>query len=188
MIQNRNLSLLEENTVVLVVIDVQGNLAMAMHGRERLFDNLVRLITGIQVFSIPILWTEQNPKKLGPTIPSIAQAMPNMLHPIPKLSFSCFREKAFADALIATQRFDVVVAGIEAHICVYQTAFDLMSAGYRVHVIADGVASRTPKNCSLALQCMRDAGARLTSVEMLLFELLKTADSDRFKEIARIVK
>ena len=180
--------MIEHHNVVVTIIDVQKSLAQAMHGREALLDNIGRLIAGCRAFEIPILWTEQNPAKLGPTLPGIARAMPEGLAPIPKMSFSCCGEQAFCDALAATGRSEVLLAGIEAHICVYQTAVDLLDRGLRVQVVSDAVSSRAVHNRDTALIRMRDAGAVPTTVEMLLFEMLRTAASPRFKAVAAIVK
>ena len=110
------------------------------------------------------------------------------MEPIAKMSFSCCGTRAFNDALADLKRTDVLLAGIEAHICVYQTAVDLLHQGFTVHIVTDAVSSRFLRNRDLALMKMHDCGAALTSVEMALFELLKTADSPQFKKIAGIVK
>lgn len=175
-----------ENTV-LVIVDVQGNLAHLMHEKELLFKNMQNLIKGIQVLGLPILWVEQNPKGLGPTIPEIADILSD-IQPIAKMSFSSCRNDGFVQAMKALNRKQVLIAGIEAHICVYQTAADLVDTGYEVQVVADAVSSRTLVNKEIGLQKMRDSGAGLTSVETALFELLKVAEGEMFKEILKIVK
>lgn len=180
--------MLELTNAILVCIDIQGNLAQAMHNRERLFENLRRLLSGMRVLAVPVIWTEQNPEKLGPTLPQIAQCMPAGLRPLSKMSFSCCGCEAFMRELAAGKRSDVLLAGIETHICVYQTAVDLMARGYRVHIVADCVASRTPDNRDIGMEKMRAAGACATSAETALFELLRTAASPLFKQIAGIVK
>jgi len=174
-----------ENTA-LVVIDVQGKLAQLMHEKETLFDNVKRIIKGAQVLEIPIIWTEQNPEGLGPTLPEIASLLDS--EPIAKFAFSCCGEEAFMRALEEVNRKQVLLAGIEAHVCVYQTAVDLVRLGYEVHILADAVSSRAASNKQLALEKMKDAGALLTSVEIALFELLKVAQGDKFKKILQIVK
>ncbi len=180
--------MLEIDNAVLVCIDIQGNLAQAMHNREKLFDSLKRLLTGMRTLAVPVLWTEQVPEKLGPTLPQIAQCMPPGVQSISKMSFSCCGCDAFMQAFAAAKRTDVLLAGIETHICVYQTAVELMALGYRVHVVADCVASRTPANRDIGIKKMCAAGACVTSVETVLFELLRTAASPLFREIAGIVK
>jgi nicotinamidase-related amidase len=175
-----------ENTALLIV-DIQGTLAQLMHEKELLFMNVKKLIKGIQVLGIPILWTEQNPQGLGPTIPEIADLLSN-IEPISKMSFSCCRNDRFLHALNTLNRKQVLIAGIETHICVYQTATELLDTGYDVQVVTDAVSSRNRENKEVGLQRMRDSGVSLTSVETALFELLKVADVEQFKEILKIVK
>lgn len=178
--------LLPDNTI-LVVIDIQGKLAQLMHEKEMIFENAQRIIKGAQILDVPVIVTEQNPKGLGPTIPEIAALFPQF-HPLPKFSFSCCSDPGFSQALTELKRRQVLITGIEAHVCVYQTSLDLLALGYEVHVVADVVSSRTVENREVALQRMRDEGVSITSTEMALFELLKTAESPRFREVSRIVK
>ncbi len=179
--------MLKAEKTILTVVDVQGKLAHLMHEKEALFENLRKVIRGIQVLGIPIIWVEQNPKGLGPTIPEIADLLSDV-QPIAKLSFNCCRNDYFVQALKATARDQVLLAGIETHICIYQTAIGLLSQGYEVQVVTDAVSSRTAQNKEVGLQKMRDAGVSLTSTETALFELLEVAEGERFKEILKIVK
>jgi len=179
--------MLKMENVALLIVDIQGNLAHSMHGKELLFKNVQKLIKGIQVLGIPILWVEQNPQGLGPTIPEIADILSN-IQPISKMSFSSCGNERFVQALKALNRKQVLIAGIEAHVCVYQTAADLVDLGYEVQVVADAVSSRTIENKEIGLQKMRDSGVSLTSVETALFELLKVAEGEQFREILKIVK
>jgi len=179
--------MLELDDVVLLVIDVQGKLAQLMDGKEQLFDNLKKIIKGAAVLEAPIIWTEQYPEGLGPTLPEIAELMPDFT-PIPKTAFSCCREERFLDALSQTRRRQVLLTGIESHICIYQTAVGLLDRGYDVNVVADAVASRKLADKAVALEKMRDAGAKFTTIEMALFELLKVAEGPKFKAILDIVK
>lgn len=175
-----------ENTTLLI-IDIQGNLAHLMHGKELLFKNVQKLIKGIQILGIPILWVEQNPQGLGPTIPEIADILSD-IQPISKMSFSSCRNDDFLQTLNALNRKQVLVAGIEAHVCVYQTAADIVDIGYEVQVVTDAVSSRSVENKEIGLQRMRDSGVSLTSIETALFELLKVAEGEQFKAILKIVK
>ena len=171
----------------LLIVDVQGKLARLMHEKEALFENLQKLIKGVQVLNVPILWVEQNPAGLGPTIPEIAGLLADVT-PISKMSFNSCRNAQFVVTLEALNRRQVLIAGIETHICVYQTAASLLDMGYEVQVVADAVSSRKPGNQTIGLERMRDAGATLTSVETALFELLEVAEGDAFKAILDIVK
>lgn len=176
-----------ENTV-LVLVDVQGRLAESMHDRDALYDNLQRLIKGMQALQVPIIWVEQIPEKMGATIPQVA-ALLTSEHPIRKTCFSCCGSEEFRNKLQALNRRQVVVAGIEAHVCIYQTAADLAKDGYAVEVVADAVSSRTLANKQIALQRIQGlAGAGVISVEMGLFELAKTAEHPAFRELLKIVK
>jgi len=178
--------LAQENTV-LILVDVQGKLANVMHQKEALFENLRKLIQGVQALDIPIVWAEQNPKGLGPTIPEVRELLPDN-EPISKMSFSCCGERRFMRSLRALNRRQVLVAGIEAHVCVYQTVAGLVGLGYEVEVVADAVSSRTAENKQIALQKARDIGAGITSTETALFELLRAAEGETFKKILKIVK
>ena len=179
--------MLNREESILVVIDVQGNLAQQMHKKEMLFDSLAKMIRGARVLDIPIIWVEQNPKGLGETISSIA----SLLVDSPKVSkstFSCVGDEEFLKLLEKTSKTQVILVGIEAHVCVYQTALDLLSNAYQVTVVTDAISSRTKENKLLALENLRAAGARMSSVEMALFEMLKKAEGPEFKKIIKIVK
>ena len=171
----------------LIIVDVQGKLAHLMYRKEPLFENLRKIIKGARILGIPILWAEQNPEKLGPTIPEIADLLSD-IQPISKLNFSCCGNDRFLQALKASKREQFLVAGIETHVCVYQTAVDLVGLGYEVQIVSDAVSSRTMENKEVGLQKLREAGAPLTSTETALFELLKVAEGKQFKEILKIVK
>lgn len=179
--------LASENTV-LIIVDMQGNLAHSMHEKQQLFENAQKLIKGIQVFEVPIIAAEQTPDKLGPTIPEIDNLLSGIQY-ISKASFNCFDNERFLKEFEALNRKQVLIMGIEAHVCVYQTAMHLLSmGGYEVQIVADAVSSRTMKNRDIALEKMKGSGASLTSTEIVLFELLKTAENEKFKEIFKIVK
>ncbi|NLD38842.1 MAG: hydrolase [Desulfatiglans sp.] len=179
--------MLELNNTILAVIDIQGNLAHAMHDKESLFKAAGQLINGSKCLDIPIILTEQNPKGLGPTIPEIRGLMPDVTS-IPKISFSCCKERAFLDEVKKINKRQILISGIESHICIYQTTVELIDMGYEVHIVTDAVASRDPKNKELALKKMEHMGATMTCVEMALFELMKTAEHSRFRDIVKIIK
>jgi len=180
-------SALEIKNTVLLLIDFQERLFPVMHDKEKLLRNVVKLIKGIQVLEIPIILTEQYPRGLGPTIPEIKELIPD-IKPVEKACFSCCDEASFGEVLGALKRQQVLIAGIEAHICVYQTAMALARTGYEVQVVSDGVSSRDPENKLVALFKMGAAGISSTTTEMALFELLKVAKGDKFKQISSIVK
>ena len=178
--------LIPDNTV-LVAIDFQERLFPVMHDKERLLRQVVKLIQGAVVLDIPVILTEQYPKGLGPTLPEISALLPDV-KPIEKSCFSCCDAESFNNSLKATNRKQVLICGIEAHICVYQTAVALNRAGYEVQVVADCVSSRDPENKTVSLFKMGTAGITPTTMETALFELLKVASGDKFKQISNIVK
>jgi nicotinamidase-related amidase len=179
--------MLSRTDTVLIVIDIQGNLAQAMHDKKNLFANNVKLIQGFKAFNLPIIFTEQIPQKLGKTLPVISKEL-NGLVPIAKETFSCWDDQNFNEQLEGLNRRHVVLTGIECHVCVYQTALDLISNGYTVHLVTDAVSSRTPENRQVGIDAIKSAGAHITSTEMVLFELLRTAADPKFKDIFKIVK
>lgn len=172
---------------VLFVIDVQEKLAPLMHEKDTLLKNIQILIRAAQGLDIPILWTEQLPDKIGPTVESIRRLMPAQ-KPIVKKSFGCCGEPNFTKALGALYRKQIIVTGIETHVCVYQTVSQLLAASYKVQVVADGLSSRTPENKEIGLARMRAEGGIITSMEMVLFELLKTAEHAQFKGILELIR
>jgi nicotinamidase-related amidase len=178
---------LNTESTALLLIDFQERLFLAMHDKEKLLRNVVKLIKGAKVLEIPIILTEQYPKGLGPTIPEVKELLTD-IKAIEKVCFSCCDEASFNKALASLKRRQVLIAGIEAHICVYQTAMALARAGYEVQVVGDCVSSRDPENKLAALFKMGAAGISPTTTEMALFELLKVAKGDKFKQISSIVK
>ncbi|WP_419835123.1 hydrolase [Endozoicomonas atrinae] len=181
------ISMLNLDSTVLVVVDVQGKLATLMHEHESLFHNIVTMVKGAKLLNVPILWLEQIPEKLGGTVPELANELSGF-SPVRKSSFSACGEPSFISALEHTGCRQVLLTGIEAHICVYQTAMDLLAGGYEVEVLVDGVSSRTLQNKEVALDKMSAQGADLTTVEMALFELMKSAEAEKFREIAMLIK
>ena len=179
--------MLESKTAILVIIDVQGKLAQIMHDREDLIKNLQILISGAKLLETPIIWMEQLPDKLGPTIPEIQELLPD-IEPIVKDVFSCARNEEFNGRLQELHGHDIILAGIESHVCVYQTAMDLLGQDFTVHVAADAVSSRTDSNKQLGLERMLLEGVVQTRVEMVLFELQGVATGDRFRKLAKLVK
>lgn len=181
------MSRLKGDNAVLVVVDVQGKLAQLMWRKEALFDNLQRLVKGARVLELPVVWVEQNPEGLGPTIPELT-ALLEGVKPVSKFSFSCCGTPAFVEALGKTGRRQVVLCGIETHVCVYQSAMDMLAMGYEVHVASDCVSSRCRDDRDIGLEKMRALGASVTGVETALFEMLGEASGDKFKAILKIVR
>lgn len=172
---------------LLGVIDVQGKLARMMHGQETLFKNIGRMIEGAKILGLPILSVEQNPKGLGPTAPELAALIPGQ-KPIEKMSFSCCGCEDFMKALKEGARKQVLLTGIEAHVCIYQTASDLVRAGYDVGVVTDAVSSRTAENKAVGIDRMRDEGVVIASTEMVLFEMMADCRAEGFKRMIALFK
>jgi nicotinamidase-related amidase len=179
--------MLKADDTALVIVDVQGKLADLMHGRDQLFRNLVIMAEGAKVLDIPILWNEQLPDKLGETVSPLRSVLDG-LKPLVKKTFSCCGNDSFVAELNRLNRRQVLLVGIESHVCVYQTACDLLRAGHEVHLVTDAVSSRTPENKQIGIEATRASGAHLTSTEMALFEMLQVAEGDRFRRISKLVK
>jgi len=179
--------MLKIDNAVVVLVDIQGKLATLMHDRDNFFENLTKLVRGAKTIGLPIIWNEQLPDKLGPTIPDVKSLLADN-EPLPKNTFSCCGNPEFSSRLKSLKRKQVLLAGMESHVCVYQTGLDLLKSGYEVSIVADAISSRSAENKQLGIDAMRDAGALLTSVEMALFEMLIVAEGDIFREVVKIVK
>jgi nicotinamidase-related amidase len=175
-----------ENSLLLI-IDVQEKLFRVIHEREILLSNLLKLVKGINILNVPIIFTEQNPAGLGKTLPEITELISSAGAPV-KFSFSCCGETEIINQIRNSKRNQILVCGIEAHICVYQTSLDLLSGGYEVHLVSDCVSSRSAQNRELALRRLEREGVKVSGVEMALFELLQTAKAPQFKAISALVK
>lgn len=179
--------MLKKEEAVLVLIDIQGKLAQIVDESDFVVNNIATVVQGAKLLELPILWLEQYPKGLGPTDERIAKHLTDE-KPIEKITFSAYDTEEFVQALEQTGRKKVLLAGIETHICVYQTAAQLLKNGYEVEVLADCVSSRTAGNREVGIQKMLQLGANITSVEMALFEMQKIAKGDTFKAISKLVK
>jgi nicotinamidase-related amidase len=179
--------MLEIQDCCLAVVDVQGKLAQLMAEKDSLFKNLGILIQGAKILELPILWCQQAPEALGPTVPEIAELLTG-IEPMDKASFSCCGDERFTAELNALGREQILLCGIETHVCIYQTAMDLMEGGLDVTIVADAVSSRTAQNREIALTRLAAEGAGISSTEMVLFELLRTARHPQFRPVAQLVK
>ncbi|MHC5082497.1 MAG: hydrolase [Planctomycetota bacterium] len=175
-----------ENTC-LVLIDIQEKLLHVMDDSARVVKNSAALIRIAQALDIPILWCQQYPKALGPTVEELSSLLQGQT-PIDKFSFSCAGDQQFQKRIDQLKPRTAILCGIESHVCVFQTALDLIQKGLYVHVIEDAISSRTPDNCQIGIDRMKSAGAVISSTEMLLFELLRTAKHPKFKELAKLIK
>ena len=184
------MSRLDRAQAVLVVIDVQEKLMPVIDGHEDVERNIARLIDGCAILGVPVIVTEQYVKGLGPTVASVKDALSRAgaADPIEKMCFSAQGCADFVRALEQRERRQVIVAGVETHVCVYQTVSDLLGAGFDVTLAADALSSRTTSNKDIAIRRMTADGAHLSSTEMVLFELTVKSGTDEFRAIARLVK
>lgn len=173
------MSRLDRSTAVLLIIDVQERLMPVIANREQVEANIVRLVRGAQILGVPIVITEQYVKGLGHTVTAVREALGDAYKPIEKACFSGYRD---------LERKQVIVAGVETHVCVYQTVSDLLAHDYEVTLVADALSSRTLENKETALRRMITDGANLSSTEMALFELTVVSGTDEFRAISKLVK
>lgn len=171
----------------LLLVDFQSRLADIVDRKELVIPNALRLVQGCQALDIPILATVQVPDKLGPALPELVETLGETAF-VSKAAFSALREPEFLVAMQQSGRKQFILTGIEAHVCVLQTGLDLLDLGYEVYILSDGVFSRTAENHDLALQRMHDAGATVSSVEMVLFNLIRTSTHPAFRTISKLVK
>jgi nicotinamidase-related amidase len=166
----------------LVVIDVQEKLMNIMPRRAETVAAMQRLIKAARILDVPTLVTAQYVKGLGPVLPEIAEAAPDV-KPIEKMAFSCCGSEEFMRAVKDLRRHRVLLCGIESHVCIQQTAIDLMAGDHFVYVCADAVCSRHDHDHLAAIERLRDCGAVITTVESAVFELLRQAGTDVFKQV-----
>ena len=178
---------IKKEDAVLVAVDFQEKLLPAMHDWEKVEKNMIKLSKGLNVLDVPKIVTQQYTKGLGPTVESIAQSL-GTFEPVEKVSFSAYENETFRNQLNALGKRTVILTGIEAHICVEQTALDLLENGYLVALVSDCIESRDSKNKKVSIKRLRDAGVLITSCESVLYEMLGSAAAPQFKQISSIVK
>ena len=175
-------------STALLVVDLQERLVPAMNNPCPVLDRSRLLLRGMAELGVDVLVTEQYPKGLGGTVPEIAELLPESSPPIAKTGFSAFVEPAFRTALAAKPRKTLVVAGIEAHVCVLQTVFDALNEGFEVILATDAVTSRKAADRELALKAARHADAQVLPAEAVLFLLLRDAKHPAFKTVSKLVR
>ena len=158
-----------------------------MHDSEAMIRQQGILIEACQLLDVPIVWAEQLPDKLGPTVPELAGKLDDH-SPCAKASFGCWGDDSLRQTIREAGRDRILLAGIEAHVCVWQTAAALRGENFQVHLIADAVSSRSAFNRDIALRRMEAAGVHLSNVEMVLFELMQDAGHPRFRDVTRLLK
>lgn len=181
----RSPELMRRSDSALIVVDVQEKLAPHVQNTASLERNIRRLIRGAKLLQVPIVGTEQYPKGLGPTLPSISC---DLGVPVEKLSFSCGEIIAQANSLRDRKILRLLLVGIETHVCIMQSALDLLSDGFRVYVAVDAVSSRSAIDHDVGLKRMDSTGVTLVTTEMALFEWMETADAPEFRAFSRLIR
>lgn len=179
---------LDAEKAVLVVIDIQERLVPAMPQEVylRMRDTVSMLVSGAELFGVPVVTTEQYPKGIGHTVPELSEACKGGV--VEKVSFGCCGESNFLAALKDLGRSQVIVAGMEAHVCVYQTVLGLLEDGYRVHLVCDAICSRSKIDYLTAVANARQAGAVVTTAETILFQILQKSTHEQFRSVSKLVK
>lgn len=181
-----NMRIHKENTVALIV-DIQEKLFPFIDENEKLANNVLKLLKGLKILEIPLIVSEQYKKGLGETIPILKEVLSNSPF-FEKITFSCCDNSDIFNNILTANRKNILVCGIESHICVLQTVEDLLEKKYTPIVIADCVSSRNPYDKEIALKRMEKSGAIITTLESILFELTRVAGSEQFKSISKLVK
>jgi nicotinamidase-related amidase len=174
--------LLEQDRSALLLIDIQERLFPSIHERQKMLERIELLLFAASLLKVPVLATEQYPKGLGKTIENIHRIIPD-LQPLEKVDFSCLPAPGFKDRLASLQRRQIIVTGIETHICVAQTALDLIAQGEEVFVVADATGSRRPLDAETALRRLDRSGAVIITAESVVFEWLRRAGTEVFKAL-----
>jgi len=180
----RSAGLIQRDDAVIIIIDMQERLFPAVADKNKLLENMMRLVRFSNVLELPVMITEQ--EKLGSTLREIKEELRDA-HPISKVDFNCFGSEFFTKRLESLRRKTLILAGIEAHICVAQTALHAVSE-HTVHVLSDATAARSPHNHRVALDRMMQGGVIVSSTEMFIYEILGRAGTDLFREVLKLVK
>jgi nicotinamidase-related amidase len=180
--------LLQSGQVALVVVDVQDAFRPAIADLDSIAQRIATMVQAANLLKIPVLVTEQYPQRLGRTVKEILDVLPPDLRIVDKTAFSCCGASAFMDQLAATKARQVLVCGIEAHVCVNQTVHDLLARDYQPHLLLDCISSRTRENRQIGIDKMRASGAIPSSVELALFELMRDAKHEQFKAVQKLIK
>lgn len=183
----RNPIILNKKTTALLIIDLQERILPVIRNYESVLDNTVKLIKGFKAMQLPIYFTEQYPKGLGPTSSKILEELLGYTA-YQKMSFSCSGAENLFEEFHKKKLTQIVVCGVESHVCVQQTVLDLIANSFQVNLAADAVSSRNEIDYTIALERMRTLGVEVTTTESILFELLEVCGTPVFKEVSKIVK
>ncbi|MBS4035113.1 MAG: hydrolase [Ignavibacterium sp.] len=179
--------ILKKESSVLLIVDLQERILPVIRDIETVLENTVKLIKGFKAIQLPIYFTEQYPKGLGATSQRILDELGGY-SAINKMSFSCSGAENLFEEFYKKKLFQIIVCGVESHVCVQQTVLDLLANNFQVNLTADAISSRKETDYKIALQRMRTLGAQVTTTESVLFELLEVCGTPEFKEVSKIVK
>ena len=180
---------LNSENSLLLVIDIQEKFKPVIYEFDRVVDNTSKLIKSFNLLNIPITVTEQYPKGLGATVAGVKNNLKNYDY-VEKVAFDCFNDNAFLNVIKKkfTPVKNIIVCGIESHVCVFQTVLSALEKGFNVYLVADAVSSRKKSDYEIALKRLMHEGAKISSTEMIIFQMIKDSKDDNFKEIFKIVK
>lgn len=181
-------NILDIETSLLLIIDIQERILQAQFNKEKIVKNSLILIKAAKILDIPIIVSEQYPKGLGLTIPEIKEILPEKTAFFEKTAFSCCYQDSFKDLLKSFNKKQLIICGMESHVCVYQTVFDLISLDYETYLIHDAISSRKEYEYNTGIEKMVSYGAILNCTEMALLELLKSAGHPQFKAVQNLIK
>ena len=183
---NNAINLFEVNKTALIIIDVQEKLIKGIPNSENMIFNLSKVSDACQLLDVSTFYSEQNPQKLGNTIGELIKVRGSNI--FPKMSFSCYACNGLIKELELRKIENILITGVETHVCIMQSAFDFYRYGFNVQVISDAVMSRKSFDHNMAIDRMANSGITISSSEMAIFELCKTASNSRFKEVSKIIK
>ncbi|MCK5281991.1 MAG: hydrolase [Nanoarchaeota archaeon] len=172
---------------LLLIVDIQEKFRPVISGIDDIISNIAKLVRAFNLLKIPILVTEQYPKGLGSTVKEISHALDKFDY-VEKVCFDCFEKKEFADLIKKKNVKNIIISGIESHVCIIQTALSALEKGFDVYAVADAISSRKKIDYEIALRRMEKEGVKLVSTEMIIFQMIEDAKDENFKEISRIVK
>jgi nicotinamidase-related amidase len=179
--------ILNKNNAILIIVDIQDKLAVVMKHKKKVVNNCLHLIEVSKLLNIPIVITEQYTKGLGPTVNEVKKALPSY-EPLEKVTFDCCKGDGFLEKIVSLKRKQIMLTGMETHVCVLQTCLSLLKEQYDVHIVSDAVSSRKKDDYLTGRELMRDAGAVITCTETVLLQLLEKAGTPEFKAIVRRIK
>jgi len=181
------MELIDRENTGLLVVDVQEKLMQVMGRKQRVIDNIIKLLHLSKLFNLPVILTEHYLKWLGPTLPEIIESL-STYEPIQKLHFNCCDVDTFNKRLESRGFKNIIVTGVESHICIFQTCVSILEKGYQVHVPQDAVDSRTDENWRVGLGLIKKAGAFITSTETVIYQILKKAGTKEFKKMLKVIR